>query len=172
MFVNTRGDILDDKKLLRIDLALPHILIVDTGHMAGAYLHFQALAAQALEGYIPDIYILDAGGTLYLDDIPLTGPDRIQYIRPAENIAGQNARFEKGPSGKHIFPGNPDIGGKITGGNINAHGKKLFSQCSHLMPLVEGKLCDSIGRRDAFRFVHRGPQVLVTLQPTQKIGLG
>jgi hypothetical protein len=71
-----------------------------------------------------------------------------------------------------IFPGDFDIGGKIACRYIYASREKLLCEVPHFMSLIEYEPHCCIWRRNTLRFMHKCPQVFMTLQSVQEIGLG
>jgi hypothetical protein len=151
------------EKLPRVYIAVLNIFVVDTGKEALPYPEAVLLIAEFLEGDVFNVYVFNAGGAFYLNDVPLIFAGRVQDVSPGIDFTGPDPGLKQGSTPLQEFPGLPEIGGEVLIRDINAIGEQSLSQLTNQMPLVKTVLGSGIDCGDFLRLVKQYPQIPGTL---------
>ncbi len=152
-FLNQVGDIIDFEKFLRVDLAIPGILVVDISEITMVYGQALTFAAVSLKSNVVDVDLLDRCCALNFDDVPLVPVRRSQDINPGIDSASQYAGLEEWLPFIQKLLGCCNVTHEVISGDVNSLGEELLGQLADKVPLVEYELGSKVDLGESFGIV-------------------
>ena len=159
---------------LRLNSSLPHVFGIDVEHVAAPDRQACRCADVRLKRHILQIHVLDARGTLHLDNLPCVVVHGVQDVEASVTTRRPEGRFKEGLAHCELPLGIRDHDVEILGAGTNFQTVRepALSPITNRVSLVKDGLGQGSGPLKLVLRVVAEPKQLLTLQALDVGGFG